>query len=257
MQERISHIDGSRIFYRETGSGSPVILIHGLSGSGRWWQQNIDFLARSHHVYVIDLVGFGRSGRQRFQLAGAADLLAKWMEQLSIEKATLIGHSMGGFISIDLASSYPEKVERLVVVDAPALPLDRNRAKTALRLIRAVLEMPRPFLPILFGDGWQAGPRTVYLAAHELLGSDISHKLSRVRVPTLVIWGDRDWLVPLNIGVRLYDRLPCADFVVLDHAGHNPMWDRPDLFNPLVETFLQKPFVSPNIPVDCADHIPR
>ncbi|MCB0115906.1 MAG: alpha/beta hydrolase, partial [Caldilineaceae bacterium] len=239
MQEHISYVDGRRIHYREGGEGSPVLLIHGLSGSGRWWLQNIDYLARSHHVYVIDLVGFGRSRRQHFYLTQAAPLIAKWMEQIGIDAATLIGHSMGGFISIDLAACFPAKVERLVVVDAPALPLERSRAKTAVRLARALMEMPRPFLPILFGDGLQAGPRTVYSAAHELMHSDISYKIGLVRAPTLVVWGDHDWLVPLSMGVRIYDRLPNAEFVVIDHAGHNPMWDRADRFNEIVEHFIQ------------------
>lgn len=239
LQEHISYIGGSRIYFGETGEGPPVVLIHGLSGSGRWWRHNIDFLAQFHHVYVIDLVGFGRSRRQRFQLSNAALLMAKWMDQIGMEKATFIGHSMGGFISIELAGCYPEKVDRLVLVDTPALPLDRSRTKTAVRLARAVMAMPRPFLPVLVSDGWQAGPRTLYAAAQELLHSDISHKIELVRAPTLVVWGDHDWLVPLNLGVRLYDKLPQADFVVIEQAGHNPMWDRPELFNPIVEDFLQ------------------
>ncbi len=198
------------------------------------------FLAQHHHVYLIDLVGFGAGRRQRFYLQQAAPLLAAWMERVGLSAASVIGHSMGGFIAIDLASRYPEKVERLVLVDAAALPMGRNRVQTAVGLARAVWVMPRNFLPILFGDSVQAGPRTLLRAARELLGSDLTDKLSAIHVPTLVVWGDQDWLVPLHVGLRLYDSLDNAELVVLDDAGHNPMWDQSTRFNQIVEDFLQQ-----------------
>jgi pimeloyl-ACP methyl ester carboxylesterase len=231
-------IDGSTLYYQEAGEGPPLILIHGLSGSGRWWRQNVNFLAQEYHVYVVDLVGFGHGRRQRFVLHQMAQIINRWMDALDLERAVLIGHSMGGFIAADLASNYPEKVERLVLVDAAALPMGRTRAQTAVGLIRAVFEMPTNFLPILAGDALQAGPRTIWRAAHELLTSDISARLNHIQAPTLVVWGQNDWLVPLQIGVRIYDRLDDASFVVLPRAGHNPMWDRPDAFNCVLDDFL-------------------
>jgi pimeloyl-ACP methyl ester carboxylesterase len=231
-------IDGSILYYQEAGEGPPLILIHGLSGSGRWWRQNVNFLAQEYQVYVIDLIGFGHGRRQRFVLDRMAQTIAQWMDALELERAVLIGHSMGGFIAADLASNCPEKVERLVLVDAAALPMGRTRAQTAVGLIRAVFEMPANFLPILAGDAFRAGPRTIWRAAHELLTSDISARLNRIQAPTLVVWGQNDWLVPLQIGVRIYDRLDDASFVVLPHAGHNPMWDRPDAFNGVLDDFL-------------------
>ncbi|MBX3000545.1 MAG: alpha/beta hydrolase [Caldilineaceae bacterium] len=238
IEYRSVEIDGSTLYYQEAGEGPPLVLIHGLSGSGRWWRQNVNFLAQEYHVYVIDLIGFGHGRRQRFVLARMAQIITRWMEALEIERAILIGHSMGGFISADLASNHPELVDRLVLVDAAALPMGRTRAQTAVALVRAIFEMPFNFLPILFGDAMQAGPRTIWRAAHELLTSDISARLNRIQSPTLVVWGQNDWLVPLQIGVRIYDRLDDARFVVLPRAGHNPMWDRPDAFNAVLDDFL-------------------
>jgi pimeloyl-ACP methyl ester carboxylesterase len=232
-------IDGSTLYYQEAGEGPPLILIHGLSGSGRWWRQNVNFLAQEYHVYIIDLIGFGQGRRQRFILHRMARIIAQWMDMLALERAILIGHSMGGFIAADLASNCPEKVERLVLVDAAALPLGRTDAQIAVGLIRALFEMPTSFLPILFGDALQAGPLTIWRAARELITSDISARLNRIQAPTLVVWGENDWLVPLQIGVRIYDRLEDASFVVLPRAGHNPMWDRPDVFNGVLDDFLR------------------
>lgn len=240
-------IDGSTLYYQEAGEGPPLILIHGLSGSGRWWRQNVNFLAQEYHVYVIDLIGFGHGRRQRFDLHRMAQIIAQWMDALDLDRATLIGHSMGGFIAADLASNHPEMVERLVLVDAVALPLGRSDSQIAVGLIRALFEMPTNFLPILAGDAFRAGPRTIWRAARALLSSDISARLNRIQAPTLVVWGQNDWLVPLQIGVRIYDRLDDARFVVLSHAGHNPMWDRPDAFNGVLDDFLHDRPISPDI----------
>lgn len=238
-QARFASVDNARIYYQVFGHGSPLILIHGLSGSGRWWQKNIAFLARKHQVYLIDLIGFGQSRKQRFVLSKASQLLATWMDQLNIEFATVIGHSMGGLIAADLASTFPTKVERLVLVDAVAVPLERTYAQNTLGLVRALLALPLNFLPILFSDAYQAGLRTIMRAVWELLTMDISDKLAQIQVPTLIVWGENDWLVPLQIGVRIYDRLGNAQFVILEQAGHNPMWDRADTFNQIVDDFLQ------------------
>lgn len=238
IEYRSADVDGSTIYYQEAGEGPPLLLIHGLSGSGRWWRQNVNFLAQEYHVYVVDLIGFGHSRRQRFVLHQSAQLIARLMEQLDLPRAILVGHSMGGFIAADLASNCPEAVDRLVLVDAAALPMGRTHAQTAVGLFRAVLEMPINFLPILFRDAFQAGPRTIWRAANELLTSDISDRLNRIQAPTLIVWGQNDWLVPLQIGMRIYDHLDDARFVVLPRAGHNPMWDRPDAFNRVIDDFL-------------------
>ncbi len=231
-------LESVHIYYEEFGSGPPLVLIHGLSGSGKWWGQNIDFLAQSFRVYVVDLVGFGHSRRQRFVLSDAANALAEWMEHLEVTHATVMGHSMGGFIATDLATHYPAKVDRLILVDAAMLMMGRPRMKTGIGLVRAIFEMPPRFLPILFVDALRAGPRTIANAAHQLLTSDIRDRLPALRIPTLIVWGARDWLVPLEIGEQIHEALRHAHFAVIQKAGHNPMWDRPERFHQLVHEFL-------------------
>lgn len=229
-----------RIYYEEFGSGPPLILIHGLSGSGKWWGQNIEFLSRWFHVYVVDLMGFGRSRRQTFVLSDAANSLAEWMEHLNIAHAVVMGHSMGGFIATDLATNHPDKVGKLVLVDAALLMIGRPRLKTGIGLIRALFEMPLRFLPILILDALRAGPRTILNAARQLLTSDIQDRLSNLQIPTLIVWGERDWLVPLEIGEKIHAALHQARFSVIQQAGHNPMWDRPEHFHELLSEFLDE-----------------
>ena len=233
----------ARIYYEEAGAGPPVILVHGLAGSSRWWRRNIEALARHYHVYVIDLIGFGRSqGRHSFVLNEAAESLRAWMDRLGLEEASVIGHSMGGVIAIDLAAQFPERVRRLVLVDAAAFSFfERALLHNAVGLAKTLWYLPFGFLPLLFTDAFRAGPWTLWKAGRELLTTDIRTLLARMAVPALIVWGERDRVVPIEIGKRLHEELPGAELVVLEEAGHNPMWDRPEAFNRTVLSFLQRP----------------
>ena len=107
---------------KDVGTGPPLILLHGLAGSARWWARNIPALSRSFRVIAIDLPGFGASPRgHRLELDGVVDQLVGTMDALGIDRASVIGHSMGGLIAGGLAADRPERVERLVLVDAAFL----------------------------------------------------------------------------------------------------------------------------------------
>jgi pimeloyl-ACP methyl ester carboxylesterase len=160
------------------------------------------------------------------------------MDHVGIERASTVGHSMGGFIAADLAADFPGRIDRLVLVDAAILPTERGYARQAMNLIRGVSHLPVRFLPILMADAYRAGPSTIRKAAHELATTDLRPKLSRIEVPTLVIWGEHDTLVPRAIGEEIRANVPNVSWVVLEGAGHNPMWDRADAFNRAVVEFL-------------------
>lgn len=234
-------IGPARIYYQEIGAGPPVILVHGLAGSSRWWRRNIEALARHFHVYVIDLVGFGRSQSQHaFVLNETAEYLREWMDRLGLEEANVIGHSMGGVIAIDLAAQFPERVRRLVLVDVAAFSFFEGALlHSALGLAKTLWYLPFGFLPLLFTDAFRAGPWTLWKAGRELLTTDIRTALARIAVPTLIVWGEHDATVPVQIGERLKEELPGAELIVIERAGHNPMWDRPETFNRIVVPFLQ------------------
>lgn len=238
--QRCIRIDGVPIVYEEAGSGEPLVLIHGLSGSTRWWAKNIEALGRCFHVYSIDLVGFGESrGTHPFVLSEAAGRLAAWMDQLGIERANIVGHSMGGFIAAELAADFPDRIARLVLVDAAVLPFGYGYLRHLTGLLRALGYTPLSFLPVLATDAWRAGPMAVLKAARELLTADIRPKLSLIDAPTLLVWGEYDTVVPVEIGRQLLQHLRHADLMVIPAAGHNPMWGRAEIFNRAVLEFLK------------------
>jgi pimeloyl-ACP methyl ester carboxylesterase len=227
------------VHYDVVGQGEPLVLLHGLSGSARWWTKNVQELANHFQLYVINLLGFGSSRRQKFVLREAADMMKQWMHGVQIESAHMMGHSMGGYIAADLAANQPELVRKIVLVDALALGMRHNLIQHTWNLLRALRFIPIDFWPVLTNDFLQAGPATLFRAFQEIRLVDLSQDLRRIKSPALIVWGQHDTVLPLELGKKLHAKLPQARFEVIAGAGHNPMWDRAKMFNQLVIDFLR------------------
>lgn len=234
------NLDGADLVYEEAGTGEPLILVHGLVGSTRWWAKNVPSLAAHFRVLAVDLIGFGGShGDQPFDLSAAAGYLARWMDELGIARVNIVGHSMGGFIAADLAAAHPDRVQRLVLVDPASIAAAMPLRAYAFGLARAGRYTSPRFLPLLVADTYRAGPSSFWHALRQLTTLDLQPKLERLQMPALLVWGEHDTIVPLDVGRRLADVLPRARFALIPGAGHNAMWDRPAAFNRLVIEFLE------------------
>ncbi|MFC4425506.1 alpha/beta fold hydrolase [Deinococcus navajonensis] len=221
------------------GHGPAVVLIHGLSGSSRWWRRNVPALAEAHEVFVLDLAGYGRAWRQpALGVQAAAQLIATWLEERDMTGVTLIGHSMGGQISLRVAALVPGRVDLLVLACASGL-LTSTPTRAALNLPRAVLVGRPSFVPRIVADALRAGPRNLWRSASDLLRDSVEELLPQIRIPTLVIWGGRDALVPVELGRALAAAIPGAEYHEIPRAGHVVMVDAPGTFNRLVLGFLQ------------------
>lgn len=236
---RRARVGAMSIYYETFGAGPPLVLLHGLSGSTRWWQRNVEQLGRQFHVHIPDLAGFGQSrSATPFVLAEAARQVARWMDQAGLARASIAGHSMGGLIAAELAADAPERVAKLVLVDSAGLSFDSAGMPPVGELLPALRYLPAAFIPPLLGDMRRAGLRTLMRATRALATHDIRAKLAQIRAPTLIVWGRYDPLIPLTVGRALARELPRASLAVIDHAGHNPMWDQPAAFNRLLSQFL-------------------
>lgn len=240
FRPREFRLGGAALRYTVTGEGDPILLVHGLSGSGRWWRRNVPALAASHQVYVLDLAayGYGLPPHHRSPgVRGAAALIAAFLDHQGLTRVTLIGHSMGGHISIHVAALRPERVDHLVLACASGL-LAGPRARMALHLPRAAVTGRVAFMPRVIADAARTGPLKLWQSAGDLLRDSVQDLLPSLTARTLVIWGARDALVPPAIGRRLAAAIPGARYAELPRAGHVVMVDAPEQFNALVLDFL-------------------
>jgi pimeloyl-ACP methyl ester carboxylesterase len=239
LQECRVELSSANVFYQVAGKGPPLVLLHGLSGSSRWWAKNIEALGAHFQLFILDLIGFGLGRGQPFVLSQSARILQEWLEKVQLERVHLIGHSMGGYIAADLAINYPEKVDHLVLVDALITGIDRSIFGQGIGLLRAIRFMAPDFLPVLIKDTLRAGPFTMSSAVRQIQSANLASVLPLLKAPTLIVWGENDQVMPRWIGLKLSAQLPEAKYVMIAGAGHNPMWDRPHAFNQAVLNFLQ------------------
>ncbi|WP_245895845.1 alpha/beta fold hydrolase [Deinococcus irradiatisoli] len=221
---------GRTLRYRRQGQGPPLVLIHGLSGSGRWWRFNTPALSADHEVLTLELIG-------GVGVQAAARLIVAWLEHLDLPPAAVVGHSMGGQIALYVAAFAPERVSKLVLACASGL-LRASWWKVALNLPRAGFSGRPRFVPVVLRDSLRTGLPNLYRSARDLLRDDVEALLPTIAVPTLVIWGARDPLVPPRLGQHLAGSIPGAQYVELPRAGHVVMVDQPAAFNEAVLDFL-------------------
>ena len=263
-------VDGKRVHYLEKGSGSPVILIHGFLVHSAMWKMNIDALAERFKVYAIDLWGFGYSERlptmeYSFPLYGKQ--VKGFMEALGIPKATLVGQSMGGGISVYLAANFPEIVDRLILLAPAVIPYPESTAGKVFKLPGVgefLNSLPGDFLMVNIIKGvWFFNPNKVTddYAAEALRplcikGSQESmlyvlrnvlqepfvareaQELAKRNLNILIIHGRQDQAIPLNRSQALNKLWAGSKLVVFDRTGHSPSEEFPEKFNAIAMDFL-------------------
>jgi len=187
-------------------------------------------LAERRTVYAVDLPGFGDLRRERCSLAEAPDFLRNWMDAVGLDSAALLGHSMGAAICVRVAAAMPQRVPRLVLV-APAIDLRPWLRAYALPVARMAMTLHPRFATMLVSDTVRAGVLGVARTARELLAAPVvADDLQTIAVPTLVVWGGRDPIVPRQTAAAVVARLPHARIHVIERAGHIPMVDAPAEF---------------------------
>ena len=235
---RTATVDGERVRWRVAGSGPPLVLVHGLSGSWRWWQPVLPRLAARYEVHLVDLPRAARIARAHG--GDTVRWLAAWLDAAGAERVSVVGHSLGGLASARLAARHPGRVDRLVLAAPVGMPTGRRVTGHALPLAMAVMRTRPRLVPELARDALRTGPASLIRGALEATRADLRADLVRLRAPTLLVWGERDPLVPPATDAWRAG-LPAARVVVLEGAGHIPMWEAPDAFAEAVLDFLEEP----------------
>jgi pimeloyl-ACP methyl ester carboxylesterase len=228
---------GHVVRYRAAGEGPAAILVHGLGGSPRWWAGTVPALAADRRVIVPELPGFGWT-RSGLRLDDAPRILLALMERLGAAPAALVGHSMGALACLALASRHPAAAERLTLIAPPVRTAASRILAHAVPLARTVLRLPPQAAAMVMADFAARSPIALLRSAAELLVTDHADDLAAVRAPTLILWGDRDALVPATGAAELGRLIPHSRIHVISGAGHVPMLDRPADVNRELGAFL-------------------
>ena len=234
---RIVAVGGRRVRVRVAGEGDPLVLVHGLSGSWRWWRPVLAALGARHAVHVVDLPRFRRHG---LRPEAAAEWLEELLVALALRPAHVAAHSLGGLVAVQLAARSPESVRRLVLVAPAGVPPGRSLLGHALPLAAALRTASPSLLTSLVLDAARTRPTSLLRGARFAISEDVRARLADVQAPTLLVWGERDPLVLARHAGEWLVRLPDARLVLVPRAGHVPMFDAPDELAAAVLGFLEE-----------------
>jgi pimeloyl-ACP methyl ester carboxylesterase len=268
-------LHGHRVCFRHGGEGPPVVLIHGITGRSDQWEPAIEHLAAEHMVLAPDLLGHGESAKPRgdYSLGAYASAVRDTMVALGLERATIVGHSLGGGIAMQFAYQFPERCERLVLVSSGGLgrevhPLLRAATLPGSELVLPLLTHGRVllageaigralgFLRLQagtdlaeiargFGSLGDAEARSAFIESMRAVldpGGQRVSALDRLylaeSLPSLIIWGEADPVIPVAHGRAAHRAMPGSRLELLDGVGHFPQLERPFEFARLLTEFV-------------------
>lgn len=268
---------GRRVAYRIGGSGPLLVLIHGITSSSATWDRVLPKLARRYTVLAPDLLGHGRSDKLRddYSVAAHANTVRDLLDALGYDSATLVGHSLGGGVALQFAYQYPERLERLVLVapggfgrevsvllraasvpgSGPVLAmaawhpivqagtlLTKTLGRLGLHATTDLEELGRAYA--LLGD--RASRRAFIHTLRSVvdLGGQRVTAIDRIdlatQTPALIVWGEKDWVLPVRHGRHIHQLVPHTYLAIFEHAGHFPHRDDPARFVRVLNEFLAR-----------------
>jgi pimeloyl-ACP methyl ester carboxylesterase len=275
VELRHIEIHGHRVGYRTAGSGPVIVLVHGMAGSSATWRFVMPTLAERFTVVAPDLVGHGGSEKPRadYSLGAFASGVRDLLLALGHDRATLVGQSLGGGVAMQFAYQFPERSERLVLVSSGGLGDEVSMLLRLLTLPGAELVLPLACTDWLHGAGvkvagWLAnvglhtGPhltevwhgygsladaetRTAFLhtlrSVVDVAGQRVSaadRLYLAAAIPTLIVWGDHDRIIPVEQGRATHEAIPGSRLEIFEDTGHFPHCEQPDRFCEVLLDFL-------------------
>ena len=239
-------IETGTLAYFSAGSGPAVVIVHGVGGHKEDWLAVAQALATTHHVLAFDMLGFGGSSKtgDDFSMPVQAAALAALLDHHGIEKADLIGNSVGGWVTATFAATYPERLNRLVLIDVagfkamfegtPPVNFDPNNAEEMQKLIDITINSEVSQTPGLAERAFEAYVSSGEKAISAVWGKSLfvsprlEELLPRILTPTLVMWGADDRLFPSVLAGVFSGLIADAQTLLIPNAGHFPQIDNPN-----------------------------
>jgi pimeloyl-ACP methyl ester carboxylesterase len=277
MDAALRHVSihGREIAYRREGSGPALLLLHGIAGSSMAWREVMPQLAERYCVIAPDMLGHGASAKPMgdYSLGAYASGMRDLLHVLGIEAATIVGQSFGGGVALQMAYQHPECCERLVLVDSGGLGREVNWVLRLMALPGSEYAMPLLFPPVVRtvgdrvgrffhdrgirvrhvaepwsayaslteGENRQAFVRTVRSVIDP--GGQTVSAMDKLylasRLPTLIVWGERDAIIPVRHARDAHEAIPGSRLEIIAGAGHSPQVDEPEQFLAVLTDFIE------------------
>lgn len=263
MKEENILIDNLRVNYKIAGSGPAILVLHGWGSSSESWLKIQEFLAkRGYFVVCPDLPGFGKSETppRPWEVGDYVKWLNNFIEEVkkfssqSIEPFFLLGHSFGGRIAIRLAADYPEKLKKLILCDTAGIKTKPN-IKTKIILFTASLgdilfslkplirfkDIARNFFYMFLSNRDYIKANTIMRETiKKVLEEDLSPELPKIKTKTLIIWGEKDRIVPVKYAYIFKEKIRESKLEILPKIGHSPYLENPKLLSEKILSFLKE-----------------
>ena len=286
-------IHGHRIGYRSGGEGPVLLLLHGIAGSSRTWIPAMELLQRDYRVLAPDFLGHGRSAKPRgdYSLGNFASGMRDLLQVLGIERATVVGQSFGGGVAMQFAYQFPDQCERLVLVDAGGLGPEVSWMLRLITLPAAEYVLPALFPSFMRGWGdaiarlahqrgirnaravemWRSyrsltepeSRRAFLRTMRSVIGpggqsvSAMDRLYLAESIPTLIVWGDRDRIIPLSHAYQALEAIPSGRLEIMPGVGHFPQAEDPVAFVGILRDFLRTTEAATFIPEEQRDRLRR
>ena len=276
MEHEEITLHGHRVSYRRAGWGPVIVLIHGITGSSLTWEDVIEPLAERYTVVAPDLLGHGESAKPRgdYSLGAYASGVRDLLQAIGHDRATVVGHSLGGGVAMQFAYQFPERCERLVLVSSGGLGREVHMLLRAAALPGSELVLPLLASPGIIGrvdavgaflsrlglragadldELWRGfssladgGARAAFIHTLRTILDPGGQRVSATdrlylaaEMPTLIVWGERDPIIPFRHGLRASELVPGSRFVSFPDAGHFPYRDDPRRFVRELTDFIE------------------
>ncbi len=245
LESQDVQVSGLTMHYRVSAQKLPadaqtIVMVHGLATSNTYMLPTAYELVSSYHIYIPDLPGFGKSTKpaQALDVSQLADALAQWMQAIGLERATLLGNSVGCQVIAQFAIRYPECIERAILVGPSMDPQALTARQEIGRWVANIPFEPVHLFPIIIGDFFHAGIRRTAKTLKYALQDHIHEHLPYIRVPTLIVRGSHDTVVPQRWAEEATNLLPNGKLVVVAGAAHDVNYNSPKQLATIVRGFM-------------------
>jgi len=253
IKESEVFINGLKINYKIAGEGPAILILHGWGGSSDSWTNTQEILAKKNYKIIVpDLPGFGKSGLPSFALNvdEFCKILEKFISELGLDRFYLLGHSFGGALAVKYALKYPQKIKGLILVGAACFR--RKNIKKRISFLAAKIFKIFSFLPfyplmrrifykIFFKKSdypyFEGVMKESYL---KIIKEDLSEDLGKIKVPTFIIWGQKDKIKKLKEGLAINKKIKGSVLKIIPGTGHSPHLEKPELLTREILGFLTK-----------------